>query len=235
MNKYRCLIVDDEPIAQRILLRYLGEQPRVEVCGQCYDAAEARAFAQAHPVDLLLLDIEMPGETGIALLKSLRNRPVAIFTTAHLDFALEGFELGVLDYLVKPIRPERFDLAIRRAVEFLDLQQYKAALGMPGPVADTLVIQSGIKRIALDRGGITHVQGLKDYVIIHTAARRYVVRATMKNLENSLGSAGFVRVHKSFIVARDKLAFLNRQKIEFGDFQIPVGRRYRARMLHLSG
>lgn len=229
MNPYRCLIVDDEPIAHRILLRYLQEHPRVAVCGQCYSAPEARAYALENPVDILLLDIQMPGETGVALLQSLRPRPVAIFTTAHLDFALEGYELGVLDYLVKPIRRERFDLAMQRAVEFLDLQRLKSSLAASDPT--TIVIQSGAKTISIDPTTITHVQGLKDYAVIHTAARRYVVRATMKTLENLLAPAGFVRVHKSFIVAREKLAYLSRQKIEFGDFQIPVGRRF----AHLSG
>ncbi len=228
MKKYQCLIVDDEPIAHRILETYLQGHERVEICGHAYHAHAAREHCQQHPVDLLLLDIQMPEETGLAFLRSLEKRPVTILTTAHLEYALEGFDLGVMDYLVKPIRRERFDAALSRAIEFLDLLQLQSTLH-PSPAAPaTIEIQSGAKRITLLLNDISHVQGLKDYAIIHTPERRHVVRMTMKKLEQLLAPHGFARVHKSFIVAQGKLPLMHRHRIEFEGFQVPVGRRFRA-------
>ena len=231
---YNCLIVDDEPIAHRILEGYVKETPRIGTFQHAYNAPEARQYMSEQTVDILLLDIQMPEETGIAFLTSLTERPVTIFTTAYLNYALEGYELGVMDYLVKPIRFERFQQAIERAVEFLDLQAFKSAVqkseaDKPAP-PETIVIQSGQKQIVIARSAITHVQGLKDYAIIHTPNKRYVVRETMRDLASLLVPSGFVRVHKSFIVAAEKLVYLHRQKIEFDGFQIPVGRTYRGQI-----
>jgi len=227
MTKYQCLLVDDEPIAHRILQNYLQGHERVEVCCQALHTQDARRWCQAHPPDLLLLDIQMPEETGLDFLRSLEKRPVTILTTAHLEYALEGFELGVMDYLVKPVRRERFDLALNRAIEFLDLLQLQSTLHPSVSAPATIEIQSGTKKIMLPLADITHVQGLKDYAIIHTVGRRHVLRITMKNLEQLLEPQGFVRVHKSFIVAAEKLALMHRNKIEFEGFLIPVGRRFR--------
>ena len=223
---YRCLIVDDEPIAHRILQNYLATHERMVLCGQAYNTHDARQVCQTQSVDLLLLDIQMPEETGLDFLRSLTQRPVTILTTAHLEYALEGFDLGVMDYLVKPIRRERFDLALQRAIEFLDLLQSQAVLRR-AEQPDVIEIQSGAKPIALSPKTISHVQGLKDYAILHTPERRHVVRMTMKHLEELLRPYGFVRVHKSFLVSADKLALLRRNRIEFDGFQIPVGRRYK--------
>ncbi len=231
---YHCLIVDDEPIAHRILEGYITEICRIGTFHHAYNAPEARLYIADNKIDILLLDIQMPEESGIAFLKSLTERPVTIFTTAFLNYALDGYELGVMDYLVKPIRFERFQQAIERAVEFLDLQQFKAAVQKSEAdkptTSETIVIQSGQKQFVIERSTITHVQGLKDYAIIHTAAKRFVVRETMRELAALLAPSGFVRVHKSFIVAAEKLIYLHRQKIEFDGFQIPVGRTYRGQL-----
>ncbi len=228
MTKYNCLIVDDEPIAQRILENYLQGHERVELCYRAYNTLEARQWCEANTADILLLDIQMPEETGLAFLRSLENRPVTILTTAHLEYALEGFDLGVIDYLVKPIRRERFDTALNRAIEFLDLLRMQSTLLASSTSPTMIEIQSGVKRITLPLLGISHVQGLKDYAIIHTSDRRHVVRMTMKSLEQLLAPHGFVRVHKSFIVAGDKLSLRHRNKIEFDGFQVPVGRKFRS-------
>ena len=227
MTKYQCLIVDDEPIAHRILDTYLQGHERVEIGHHAYHTHAAREWCAAQPVDLLLLDIQMPEETGLAFLRSLEKRPVTILTTAHLEYALEGFDLGVMDYLVKPIRRERFDAALHRAIEFLDLLQLQSTLLTSPAAPATIEIQSGAKRILLPLASISHVQGLKDYAIIHTPERRHVVRMTMKNLEQLLAPHGFARVHKSFIVVQEKLPLMHRGRIEFEGFQVPVGRRYR--------
>jgi DNA-binding LytR/AlgR family response regulator len=225
---YHCLIVDDEPIAHRILEGYLKQIKNIGSFHHAFNAPEARQYLTKNTVDILLLDIEMPEETGIDFLKSLEQRPITIFTTAFLNYTLEGYELGVMDYLVKPIRFERFQKAIERAVEFLDLQHFKSAIQKSEvEKPEIITIQSGQKQIEIKRSEITHVQGLKDYAIIHTAAKRFVVRETMSHLATLLAPSGFVRVHKSFIVSEEKLVYLHRQKIEFDGFQVPVGRSYR--------
>ncbi len=228
---YHCLIIDDEPIAHRIMDTYCQQIGQIKTVFHAYNAPEARVFLDIENIDILLLDIQMPEETGIQFLTNLAKRPITIFTTAYLDYALEGFELGVMDYLIKPIRFERFQRAMDRAVEFLELQNLKSSIEKATiEPTQNVVIQSGNKQLNLEKTSITHIQGLKDYAIIHTAQKRFVVRETMHALEKLLMPLGFVRVHKSFIVARDKLAYCSRNKIEFDGFQIPVGRTYKDQM-----
>lgn len=229
---YHCLIVDDEPIAHRILEGYLKQIKSIGTYHHAFNAIEARSCLEENTVDILLLDIQMPEETGIAFLKSLEHRPISIFTTAFLNYTLDGYELGVMDYLVKPIRFERFEQAIVRAVEFLDLQKFKSEVQKNlAEKPETITIQSGQKQLVIERKAISHIQGLKDYAIIHTKTKRYVVRETMRDLATLLAPSGFVRVHKSFIVSEKKLAYLHRNKIEFDGFQIPVGRSYRGQIV----
>ena len=228
---HNCLIIDDEPIAHRILESYCLQMSRIETIFHAYNAPEARFFLDNENIDILLLDIQMPEETGIQFLTNLEKRPITIFTTAYLDYALDGFELGVMDYLVKPIRFERFQRSIERAVEFLDLRELKLSIdkSIINPT-ENIIIQSGTKEIVIKKSSITHIQGLKDYAIIHTPQKRFVIRETMHALESLLTPQGFVRVHKSFIVAREKLVYCSRYKIEFDGFQIPVGRTYRGQV-----
>lgn len=222
---YKCIIVDDEPLAQKILAGYIQQCGNFEITGIFNNAADARSFIKNNAPDILLLDIQMPEETGIQLLKSLEKKPVTIFTTAHINYSLEGFELGVLDYLVKPIRYTRFETAINRAVEILELLALKSKLHHDE--SEDLFIKSGTKKYILKRKDITHIQGWKDYAIIFCNNKKYIVRATMKEMEVMLGIENFARVHKSFIVAKDKLKHYANMKIEFDEHEIPVGRKYK--------
>jgi DNA-binding LytR/AlgR family response regulator len=225
--KYRCIITDDEPLAHTILKEYIRKNEQLILVEQCYSAAEARLYLTNNSIDILFLDIEMPGENGISFLQSLQQKPVTIFTTAFLNYSLEGFELGVMDYLVKPVRKERFELAVNRALEFLQLLELKSGLEKSNLAPSQLLIKTGNKKIAVDRAAITHVQALKDYSIIYCGETKYVVRSTMKEMEELLGNAGFLRVHKSFIVAKHKIQLLSAAGIEFNQFEIPVGRKYK--------
>jgi DNA-binding LytR/AlgR family response regulator len=224
---YSCVIVDDEPLAHRILLEYAGRITHLSVVQQFYSSTEALSYLSGRPPDILFLDIEMPEITGINLLKQLPHKPITIFITAFLDYSLEGFELGVMDYLVKPVRFERFELAVSRAIQFLQLQKLQHELEGRKDTESTLLIKTGNKRISVKRTTITHVQAMKDYVIIYCSNDKYVVRSTMKEIEELLGAYEFMRVHKSFIIARDKMSFYGGNKIEFGGFEIPVGRKYK--------
>ena len=222
---YKCMIVDDEPLAHTVLQSHIQKAGSLQIVKQCYSAEDARAYLAANPVDILFLDIEMPEETGIHLLQSLPQKPVTIFTTAYLHYSLEGFELGVIDYLVKPIRYERFERAVKRAIDFLQLLQLRSGVNDASDAG--LLIKTGNKKITVSRGSITHVQALKDYVIIYSEQAKYVVRSTMKEMEELLGAAAFIRVHKSFIIAKSKARFYSSNKIEFSNFEIPVGRKYK--------
>jgi DNA-binding LytR/AlgR family response regulator len=221
------MIVDDEPLAHKVLLSYIGKTPGLAVVKQCYAADDARSYLAENAVDILFLDIEMPEETGIHLLQSLQHKPVTIFTTAFLHYSLEGFELGVLDYLVKPIRYERFDQAVKRATDFLQLLQLRSGIENNHTENTSLLIKTGNKKVSVNRSNISHVQALKDYAIIYCGDVKYVVRSTMKEMEELLGVAGFLRVHKSFIIARNRVGFFTSSKIEFDNFEIPVGRKYK--------
>lgn len=226
---YTCMIVDDEPLAHTVLLSHIKRYGRLRVAAQCFTAEDARSYLSRHAVDILFLDIEMPEETGIDLLRTLPKKPLTIFTTAYLHYTLEGFELGVIDYLVKPVRYERFALAVDRAVEFLALLQLRSGIGEQDR-QHGLLIKIGNKKVLISRAGISHVQALKDYAIIFSAEGKFVVRSTMKEMEELLGADGFMRVHKSFIIAKSLAQFYGANKIEFNNFEIPVGRKYRKRL-----
>ncbi|MGB5007131.1 MAG: LytTR family DNA-binding domain-containing protein [Ferruginibacter sp.] len=222
-----CMIVDDEPLAHKVLLDYIKRTDMLLVEKQAFSAAEAREYLSIHTIDILFLDIEMPEETGVALLRSLPQKPVTIFTTAYINYSLEGFELGVIDYLVKPMRYERFQTAVKRAADFIELYKLKSNIESENNKNDSLLIKTGKRRKTIGKNQITHIQALKDYVIIYCSEEKYVVRSTMKEMEGLMGTADFIRVHKSFIITKQKAKFYGGGKIEFNGFEIPVGRKYR--------
>jgi len=225
--RYKCVITDDEPLAHKVLLSYINRTTNLVIVKHCYSAEEARLYLLANPVDILFLDIEMPEETGIHLLRSLPQKPVTIFTTAFLHYSLEGFDLGVMDYLVKPIRYERFERAVKKATDFLSLLHISQNLEHSNIDPAGLLIKTGNKKVSVSRNSITHVQALKDYAIIYCGEAKYVVRTTMKEMEELLGASTFLRVHKSFIISKSRAQFFAADKIEFENFEIPIGRKYR--------
>ena len=226
---YGCLIVDDEPLAHGILEKYLADTEGVELKHKAVNAKDAAIFLAKNKVDILLLDISMPEINGIDFLKSLENKPITIFTTAFRNHALEGYDLGVLDYLLKPIKRERFQVAINRAVELLRLKSFDEKL--EGSTPKEIIIRSNGRNISIPTENITHVQGLKDYTILYAAEKRYFVKGSVKDMLDRLPTEHFVRVHKSFIVAKTKLTLIYRNKIEFDGFQIPIGRRFKDEVL----
>jgi DNA-binding LytR/AlgR family response regulator len=226
--KYTCMITDDEPLAHSVLKEYIKSNEQLELVKQCYSAKESRDYLVNNKIDILFLDIEMPEETGISFLQSIQHKPITIFTTAYLNYTLEGFDLGVMDYLIKPIRAERFQLAVNRAIEFLKLQALQSKIEKENLINSQILIKTGTRKILIDRIAITHVQALKDYMIIYCGIQKYVVRSTMTEMVECLGHVGFLRVHKSFIVAKHKIQNLTSSGTEFDQFEIPVGRKYKA-------
>lgn len=225
-----CIIVDDEPLAREVLADFAGRTEGITVLGRFSNAYEARTFLSAHRADVLFLDIEMPEMSGIELLKSLTHAPVTVFTTAFRDYALEGFELGVIDFLLKPFSYERFKLATDRVKEFLFLKSDDVSLDEKEVHPEFIFVKSGVNRLRLELAEVTHIQGLKDYAIIHTAGKKVVVKGSVKSVHLLFPPEKFIRVHKSFIVAKDKVRRIERNKIIIGQNEIPVGRNYRTEL-----
>lgn len=222
---YRCMIIDDEPLAHRVLEKHFSTIPNCIIVHQAFNAKDAGDFLANNTVDILLLDINMPEISGIEFLQSLDNKPLTIFTTALRNHALEGYELGVFDYLLKPIKEERFQLAINRALEIVKLKTLEQQVENHTP--QYITIRSNGLNVRLNTDQITHIQGLKDYTILFANQKKYMVKGSVKSMFACLPEDQFVRVHKSFIVAKSKLAYIANNKIEFDGFLIPIGRRFK--------
>jgi DNA-binding LytR/AlgR family response regulator len=206
-------------MARMALRQIVSQLPNLELIAECNDASEALDSLNTTLADLLLLDIEMPGMTGLDLIKKLGNsKPLIIFTTAKKDYAVEAFELNVVDYLVKPIALPRFKQAIEKAQETLDSNKQEVKLEEQGFV---FVKDNGVlKRIAID--DILFLEAMGDYVKVHTPQKFHVVHATLKSIEEKLPPSKFIRVHRSYIVAINKIDYIQEGTISIGKISIPV-------------
>ena len=215
----KCIIVDDNKIARMALKQLVSQVQSLELVEECTDAMEALQAFNSKQVDLLLLDIEMPDMSGLDLIKKLGNkRPLIIFTTAKKDYAVEAFELNVVDYLVKPISLPRFMQAIEKAQEAMESNREEVKVEEQGFV---FVKDNGVlKRISID--DILFLEAMGDYVKVHTAQKFHVVHATLKSIEEKLPLSKFVRVHRSYIVAINKIDYIQEGTISIGKTTIPV-------------
>ena len=233
--KIRCLIADDEPLAITLISDYLTRIPHLSLVGSCKKATDISGFIGQ--VDLLFLDIRMPGLTGIELLRSMPEKPLVILITAYSEYALEGFELDVVDYLVKPVSFERFLQAVNRATYRYQLlhqsgnehiEQPKAAINPDQEGTAYFCVKSGYKSVRINFDEILYIEGLKEYVTIITAAgNKFVKLAALKDLGRILPQKQFLRIHKSYIVAVNKVTASYGNTIELGSVSLPVGRSYK--------
>ncbi|MBO9682510.1 MAG: response regulator transcription factor [Flavisolibacter sp.] len=223
----KCIIVDDNKMARMALKQLLSQVQGLDLVAECNDAAEALDVLNSSQVDLLLLDIEMPGMTGFDLVKKLGNsKPLIVFTTAKKDYAVEAFELNVVDYLVKPIALPRFKQAVDKAQETLDSNKQEVKVEEQGFV---FVKDNGIlKRIAID--DILFLEAMGDYVKVHTPQKFHVVHATLKSIEEKLPSSKFIRVHRSYIVAINKIDYIQEGTISIGKTTIPVADTHKSNL-----
>ena len=220
-----CLIVDDEPLARNLLSDYVKKIPSLNLIGTCEGSLQAIEFLKTNPVDLLFLDIQMPELTGIGLLKSIPKKPMVIFTTAFSEYALEGYELDVIDYLLKPITFERFIKAINKVQAYVTTSRRTLA---PQVFADDFIfVKDGTKLVKIMINDILYVEGLKDYVTIHTPAQKVVSLQRLKSLEEQLPTSIFIRIHNSFIVSLRAIKSVHKNEVEVGNALIPVGETYR--------
>lgn len=219
----KCLILDDEPLAVKVIRNYLSQIKEVDQPPQSFTSPlEGLEYLRKHPVDLLFLDINMPLLDGISFLKSLDKRPMVILTTAHSEYALQGYELEVLDYLIKPIPFPRFLAAVNKALE-------KKARFPRNPVMEkehlfVKIDKKKLKKVNLN--DILVVESLKDYIKIITKTSRIVVHETLTNFTDSLPPDRFIRIHRSFTVALDKVDTLEGNSIEIGGVRYTIGRSY---------
>jgi len=234
---YTCLIVDDEILAQRLLEAYVLKMPQLKIVAKCSNALSALEILQKENIDILFLDIQMPDLTGLELLKIIKTRPAVILTTAYREYALDGFQLDVLDYLVKPIAFERFVQAVNKACEWNNYKKQQSGSGqIPQlvseitqqlPKARHLFVKSDYKQIKINFDDIFYVEGLREYVSIFTKDKRIITLETMKNMEIILPANEFMRIHKSYIVNFQKIDALNGNMLEVGKEKIPIGKSYR--------
>ena len=222
-----CVIIDDEPLAREILAGYMKKLGYVNLVGSFNNAIDAQEFLKNNKVDTLFLDIEMPEMSGIDLLRSLPHAPITVFTTAFRDYAFEGFELGVIDFLLKPISLSRFMTSLEKIKDFLSLKADNAGFEINSGEPTFIFVKSGVQKIKLFFADVTHIQGLKDYAIIHAMTGKIVVKGSIKSMQQLFPAAQFIRVHKSFIVAKEKIRRIEKHRIIIGDHQIPIGRNYK--------
>ena len=234
--KYKCYILDDEPLALNVIEQHLGRFGEFEVCGKSTEPLEALAQIKRLQPDLLFLDIQMPELTGLELIQSIQHRPAIVLTTAYREFAVEGFELNVLDYLVKPIPFKRFVQAIEK---FLEQRLGQPTVAVPvtaeQPTSDAIFVKADRKTIRIPLDDILFVEGVKDYVKIVLPTQRILTKVSIGNFIKELPAGRFVQVHKSFIVAKAKVTAYTSQDIEIGEMVVPIGRQYKEGFLREMG
>lgn len=221
---YKCIIVDDEPAAHYVLVNYLGKVNGIEIVKQCYNGIDALNYLHEHPVDLMFLDIDMPEISGLQLLKTLKNPPKTILSTAYSEFALESYEYGVIDYLLKPVYFPRFLTAIER---FLGLYE-SVASATDEPLGVTLRIDGVQITIPFDE--LLYIQSFGNYIKLFTPQRFYLGSLTTNEIEAHLPASRFVRIHKSYIVALDKITAYCKDHVVVNDIEMPVGITYRQKL-----
>lgn len=226
----RCIVVDDEPLALELMRNYISKVPFLELIATCGSAAEALVALKNNKTDLLFLDIQMPDITGVQLLKSLKEKPIVIFTTAYEEYALEGFNLDAIDYLLKPIPFDRFLKAVNKAQEYHSIRQNNSIPPtFPEINEGFLFVKADYKIVKISIADIQFVEGLKDYIKIFTSASQKPILTllSLKSIEEKLPARDFVRVHRSFIVSIPRINSIQRNRIFIGEKEIPVGEQYK--------
>lgn len=231
------IIVDDEPLAQDVLETYIKKFPELHLVKKCSNALEANEVLKSEEIDLMFLDIQMPQLTGIDFLKTLAKPPLVIFTTAYPNYALEGFELNALDYLLKPISLDRFIKAVNKALEQVELlkKERPSTSGKATTEADEEVdyifVKADKKLVKVNYQDILYIEGLKDYVIIRMENQRVITLQTMKSLEDKLPPTRFKRIHRSYIININKINAIVGNMVEVMEKNIPkhlpIGKNYR--------
>ncbi|MBG9378137.1 response regulator transcription factor [Panacibacter sp. DH6] len=232
----KCIAIDDEPLALELLSDNISKVPFLELVAECSNPLEALSVLQAQKIDLVFLDIQMPGLTGLQFIQSLAEKPMFILITAYEKYALDGYTLDVLDYLVKPVSLERFIKACNKAKDLHDLK-LKGISNPAGPKADYFFVNVDYKLLKVVFNDISWIEGLKDYIKIHlkNSGRPVITRMSMKSVEEQLPEKDFIRVHKSYIVSVKHITAVMKNSIFIDDLELPVSDNYRDALTVLTG
>ncbi|WP_432411547.1 LytR/AlgR family response regulator transcription factor [Rasiella sp. SM2506] len=220
MKQHSVLIIDDEPMAREVIERHLSKMEGYTIVASCKNAAEGFSALHSHTVDLIFLDINMPEVTGLMFAKAIGNKATIIFTTAYREYAVEGFEMNVLDYLVKPISLERFAMALQKFQELKAVENTQESY-------DFTFFRCDRKMVKIDFETLLYVESFGDYIKLHTVQKTYVTRETMKNVLTKLPSAKFLRVHRSSVVAISKIESYTNELVILNNNAIAISRGYR--------
>ncbi len=229
--KINCIIIDDEPLARKGLKEYVNDVEFLHLAGEFDTCLAAADSLNKDSLQLILLDIQMPHISGLDFLKSLANPPAAIITTAYPQYALEGFELNVLDYLVKPIAFNRFLKAAMKAKDYYEARENANAMQHKNVSEDHVFIKADGRLIKILYGDILFVEALQNYVAINTQNKKYITYLTFKSLEENLPANHFLKVHKSFIVQTSKVTGIDGNQIMINDHSIPVSRNLKEEVM----
>jgi two-component system LytT family response regulator len=230
--KFNCIIVDDEPLARNLLSDYVRKVPQLNLVETLSSPLQVMDVLNRNEIDIMFLDVQMPDLTGISLLKVLQKKPLIVLTTAYSEYALEGYELDVADYLLKPITFERFLRTIDKITQRLNERKAAVTVAPAGkPTVETtqpfVFVKDGTKLIKIRIDEILYVEGLKDYVTIHAKAQKVVSLQRLKALEEELPADKFIRVHNSFIVAFNAIDVIHKNDVQIGTAMIPIGETYK--------
>jgi len=227
--KTKCLIVDDEPLARELIRGHIEKLENIEVVAECSDAMKALNVLHEKQIDLIFMDIQMPQITGIEFMKTLKHPPKVIFTTAYREYALEGFELDVVDYLLKPITFERFLKSINKYYQINqdDVQVVNTAVSDKLSEESFIYVKENKKIVKIYFSEIRYIEGLSEYIQIYTDKRKIITKTSMSQIERKLPSETFLRIHKSFIVSMNKIEAFTASSIEIQGKELPIGRSFK--------
>jgi len=234
--KIKCIIVDDEIHARKVLEKYIQDIPHLELVKSCKNALEAMDVLRNESIDAMFLDINMPKLTGLNFLESLQNAPAVVITTAYREYALDAYELDVVDYLHKPIPFPRFVKSISKVEDKLQVKNQPIQIIKEQTTqvnSDFIFVKADKKTIKLNFNEIQYIEGLGDYIKIHTNNKAIVSKLTVKRMEELLPNKQFPRVHKSFIVSMNAISSIEGNQIEIGETKVPIGQIYRQNFMDL--
>ena len=234
-NPIKCLIVDDEPMARDVIRRYIEKVPILSIVGEFGNAIDTMLFLQEQPADLIFLDIQMPHLTGTEFVKTLKDGPKIIFTTAYKEYAAEGYDLDVTDYLLKPIRFERFIRSIIKAFPKTYVEKLAPVVHIKNESADFVFLKAERKMVKVMLDEILFIESARDYLKIFVKDRYIVTRQTISSIEAMLPEKEFVRIHRSFIVSIKKIQSFTHDTVEIGKTELPIGKFYQNYFLKMQG
>lgn len=232
MRKLTAVAIDDEPLALEVIERFAAKSPDLDLQMSFENPLEAISFLQENKVDLIFLDIQMPDLTGIQLLESLIYKPMIVFTTAYSQYAVDSYELGAIDYLLKPVSLDRFLKAVNKAVGFVRAQEALDHKGNEGSDnREYMFIKSDTRFFKVNLSEILYVEGMRDYVAVHTPERRIMTLMSMSKMMTKLPDTDFMRVHKSYIIGLNHIQLIQNNRVVINGEEIPISNSYKENFL----